>query len=60
MQLVGFVEIEKASNPTTVDLTVADKPLEAIARFDGIPCPCCKTGMMQVRYSFPPKRLEYG
>ena len=33
--------------------TVADKPLEAIARFDGIPCPCCKTGMMWVRYPLP-------
>ena len=39
---------------------VADKPPEAIVRFDGIPCPCCKTGIMQVRYPLPPQRLEYG
>ena len=40
--------------------TVADKPREAMTRLDGIPCPCCKTGMMRVRYPLPPQRLEYG
>ena len=47
-----------ADTPTAP--TVAAQPLEAIAHFDGIPCPCCKTGTMRVRYPLPPQRLEYG
>lgn len=37
-----------------------DLPTEPASGFEGIPCHCCKAGVMRIRYLLPPTQLDYG
>lgn len=51
---------EAVAHYASLPPTAEHKQPGAAAPFEGIPCPCCRAGMMRVRYPLPPVRLEYG